>query len=79
MFKIVSLKNSFEFIALGTSMCTKKYDIYSGSGVFPLLALQKVHIGMPHSQPINYIVYSVREKTCTVTAQDRFVYFSDYY
>ena len=32
---------------------------------------------MSHSQPINYIVYSVREKTCT--APDRFVYFLDYY
>ena len=32
----------------------------------------KVHICMPHSQPTNYIVYSVREKTCT--ARDCFVY-----
>ena len=32
---------------------------------------------MSHSQPINYIVYSVREKTCTVP--DCFVYFLDYY
>ena len=32
---------------------------------------------MPHSQSVNYIVYSVREKTCT--APDRFVYFLDYY
>ena len=32
---------------------------------------------MSHSQPINYIVYSVREKTCT--APDSFVYFLDYY
>ena len=32
---------------------------------------------MSHSQPINYIVYSVREKTCT--APDRFVYFLDYH
>ena len=47
------------------------------SGLFPLFTLQKVHICMPHSQPINYIVYSVRGKTCT--APDRFVYFLDYY
>ena len=32
---------------------------------------------MSHSQPINYIVYSVREKTCT--APDRIVYFLDYH
>ena len=32
---------------------------------------------MSHSQPIDYSVYSVREKTCT--APDRFVYFLDYY
>ena len=32
---------------------------------------------MSHSQPINFIVYSVREKTCT--APDRFVYFLDYH
>ena len=32
---------------------------------------------MSHSQPIDYIVYSVREKTCTTP--DRFVYFLDYY
>ena len=29
------------------------------------------------TQSADYIVYSVREKTCT--AQDRFVYFSDFY
>ena len=51
--------------------------MYICSGLFPLLAVQKVHICMPHSQSTNYIVYSVREKTCT--ARDRFVYFSDYY
>ena len=39
--------------------------------------LQKVHICMSHSQPINYIVHSAREKTCT--ALDRFVYFLDYH
>ena len=32
---------------------------------------------MSHSQPINYIVYSVRKKTCT--APDRFIYFLDYH
>ena len=32
---------------------------------------------MSRSQSINYIVYSVREKTCT--APDRFVYFLDYH
>ena len=42
-----------------------------------MFTLQKVHICMSHSQPINYIVYSVREKICTVP--DRFVYFSDYH
>ena len=30
-----------------------------------MLAWQKVHICMPNSQPTDYIVYSVREKTCT--------------
>ena len=43
----------------------------------PLVYIQKVHICMSHSQSINYIVYSVREKTCT--APDRFVYFLDYH
>ena len=42
-----------------------------------MFTLQKVHICMPHSQSINYIAYSVREKTCT--APDRFVYFLDYH
>ena len=42
-----------------------------------MFTLQKVHICMSHSKPINYIVYSVREKTCT--APDRFVYFLDYH
>ena len=32
---------------------------------------------MSHSQPINHIVYSVREKTCT--APDCFVHFLDYH
>ena len=43
----------------------------------PLVYFPEVHICMSHSQPINYIVYSVREKTCT--APDRFVYFLDYH
>ena len=43
----------------------------------PLVNFPEIHICMSHSQPINYIVYSVREKTCT--APGRFVYFLDYY
>ena len=42
-----------------------------------MFTLQKVHICMSHSQPINYIVYSVREKTCA--APVRFVYILDYH
>ena len=42
-----------------------------------MFTLQKVHICMSHSQPINYTVYCVREKACT--APDRFVYFLDYH
>ena len=52
MLKIISLKNLFEFIVLVTSI----YHRYSCFGLFPLLAWQKVHICMPHSQPTNYIV-----------------------
>ena len=76
MLKIISLKTLFEFIVLVTSMSIKNLpEIFLFR--FVPLAWQKVHICMPHSQPTNYIVYSVREKTCT--ARDRFVYFSDYY
>ena len=73
MLKLILLKNLLEFIVLVTSMSIKKLpEIFLFRSV-PLLAWQKVHICMPHSQPNNYIVYSVREKTCT--ARDRFVYF----
>ena len=47
------------------------------AGQYSSQPCQKVHICMSHSQPINYIVYSVREKTCT--APDLFVYFLDYH
>ena len=77
MLKIIPLKNLFEFIVLVTSMSIKNLPEIFLFRLFPLLAWQKVHICMPHSQPTNYIVYSVREKTCT--AGDRFVYFWDYY
>ena len=75
MLKIILFKNLFKFIVLVTSKSIEIYQRYSCSGLFPLLAWQEVHICMPHSQPTNYIVYSIREKTCT--ARDRFVYFSD--
>ena len=55
----------------------QRYVRNSCSGLYPLFTFQKVHICMQHSQPIDYIVYSVREKTCT--APDPFVYFLDYY
>ena len=68
MLKIILLKNLFEFIVLVSSIRVKN---------LPEIFFQKVHICMSHSQPINYIVYSEREKTCT--APGRFVYFLDYY
>ena len=77
MLKIILLKNLFEFIVLVSSMRVKNYQRYSCSGLFPLFTMKKVHICMSHSQSIYYIVYSVREKTCT--APDRFVYFLDYH
>ena len=75
MLKIISLKNLFKFIVLVTSMSIKNLPEIFLFRFVPLACLaESTH--MPHSQPTNYIVYSVREKTCT--ARDRFVYFSDY-
>ena len=42
----------------------------------PLACCSESTLCMPQNQLINFIVYSVREKTGT--AQDRFVYFSDF-
>ena len=70
MLKIILLKKLFEFIVLVTSMSIKNLPEIFLFRFVPLAC-------MPHSQPTNYIVYSVREKTCT--ARDRFVYFWDYY
>ena len=74
---MILLKTLFDFIVLVSSMRVKIYQRYSFSGVFPLFTLKKVHICMSHSQPINYIVYSVMEKACT--GPDRFIYFLDYH
>ena len=70
MLKIIMLKNLFEFIVLVTSMSIKHLPEIFLVRFVSLLAWQKVHICMQHSQPTNYIVYSVREETCT--ARDRF-------
>ena len=75
--KIILLKNLFEFIVLVSSVRVKDLPEIFLFRFIPFVYLQKVHICMSHSQQINYIIYSVREKTCT--APDRFVYFLDYH
>ena len=78
MLKVILLKNLFEFIVLVSSMRVKNLpEIFLFRFVPLVYFAESTHICMSHSQPINYIVYSVREKTCTVP--DCFVYFLDYH
>ena len=78
MIKIVLLKKCIRIHCLSyESECQKISHIFWFRFVPLACFAESTYICMPRSKPINYIVYSVREKTCT--AQDRFVYFSDYY